>query len=48
MHYHLKKTKVRLELLTNIHMLLMVEKGIRGRMCDANNLYEQECCKSHL
>ena len=26
----LKKTKVKLDLLTDIHMLLMVEKGIRG------------------
>ena len=26
----LKKTKVKLDLLTDIHTLLMVEKGIRG------------------
>ena len=31
----LKKTKIGLELLTNIHMLLMVEKGIRGGTCQA-------------
>ena len=30
-----KKTKVNLELLTNIDMLLMVEKGIRGGICQA-------------
>ena len=29
----LKKTKVKLDLLTDIDMLLMVEKGIRGRIC---------------
>ena len=29
----LKKTKVESELLTDINMLLMVEKGIRGGMC---------------
>ena len=41
-----KKTKVELELLTDIDMLLMFEKGIRGRMCqstyrcaNANNKY---------
>ena len=30
-----KKTKVELELLTNIDILLMVEKGIRGGICQA-------------
>ena len=28
-----KKAKVKLDLLTDIDILLMVEKGIRGRMC---------------
>ena len=29
----LKKTKVKKDLLTDIDMLLMAEKGIRGRIC---------------
>ena len=32
---YLKKTWVKLELLTDIDMLLMVEEGIRGRTCQA-------------
>jgi hypothetical protein len=42
----LKKTRVKLELLTDEDMLLMIEKGIRGGMChvirhlaEANNKY---------
>ena len=31
----LKKTEVKLELLTDVDMLLMVEKGIRGGICHA-------------
>ena len=44
----LKKTKVKLDLLTDIDMLLMVEKGIRGGICHsiyqyakANNKYKE-------
>ena len=35
----LKKTKVKLDLLTDIDMLLMVEKGIRGGICHAIHRY---------
>ena len=35
----LKKTKVKLGLLTGIDVLLMVEKGIRGRICHSVYLY---------
>ena len=35
----LKKTKVKLELLTDIDMLLMVEKGTRGGVCLAVHRY---------
>ena len=45
----LKKTEVKLELLTDIDMLLMVEKGIRGGICHpihqyvkANNKYMKD------
>ena len=35
----LKKTDVKLELLTNVDILLMVEKGIRGGICHAMHRY---------
>ena len=35
----LKKTGVKLELLTDIDMLLMVEKGTRGGICQATHRY---------
>ena len=35
----LKKTEVKLELLTDVDILLRVEKGIRGGMCHAINWY---------
>ena len=34
-----KKTEIKLELLTNVDMLLMVEKGIRGGICHAIHRY---------
>ena len=49
----LKKTEVKLELLTDIDMLLMVEKGIRGGICHAiywypkaNNKYMKDYDKN--
>ena len=35
----LKKTEVELELLTDIDMLFMVEKGIRGGLCHSKHRY---------
>ena len=35
----LKKTVIRLELLTDIDVLLIVEKGTRGRICHAIHRY---------
>ena len=37
----LKKTKVKLDLLTDIDMLLMVEKGTRGGVCQAIHRYAE-------
>ena len=34
-----KETKVEIELLTDVDVLLMVEKGIRGGMCHAVHVY---------
>ena len=38
----LKKTEVKLELLTDVHMLLMVEKVIRGGICNAIHQYTKD------
>ena len=35
----LKKTKIKLNLLTDINMLLMVEKSIKGRICQITNTW---------
>ena len=35
----LKKTEVKLELLTDIDMLLVIEKCIRGEMCQSTHRY---------
>ena len=50
---HLKKTEVKLDLLTDIDMLLILEKGIRGGICHsisryakANNKYMKEYDKN--
>ena len=37
----LKKTEVKLELLTDIDMLLMVEKGIKGEICHGIHWYAE-------
>ena len=48
-----KKTKVKLDLLTDIDILLMVQKGVRGRICHsiyryakANNKYMKDYDKN--
>ena len=42
----LKKSKVELELLTNIDILLMVKKGLRGGICHAIHRYAKANNKS--
>ena len=49
----LKKTEVKLESITDYDMLLMIEKGIRGGICQAthsyakaNNKYMKNCNKN--
>ena len=51
----LEKTKVGLDLLADIHMLLKVEKGIRGGVChsvcryeEANNKYMKDYNKKRI
>ena len=41
----LKNTKVKLNLVTDIDMLIMVEKGIRGGICHATDPYAKACNK---
>ena len=41
----LKRTKIKLELLTDVDMLLMVEKGIRGGICHAIYRYVKASSK---
>ena len=36
----LKKTEVKLELLTDIDMLLMIERNINGAICQATHTYD--------
>ena len=38
----LKKTKVRLDVLTHINMLLMIEEGVRGGICHAIHQYAKD------
>ena len=37
----LKKTEVKLEMLTDVDMLLMVQNGIRGGICNTMHIYKK-------
>ena len=39
MQAYLKNTEAKLKLLTDIDTLLIIEKGIRGRMCQSTHRY---------
>ena len=41
----LKKTKVKLDLFTDINMLLLVEEGIKGRRCQSIYRYAKAMMK---
>ena len=46
----LKKTEVKLELLTNYDMLLMIENVIRGEICQTTHRYakaDNKCMKNY-
>ena len=46
----LTKTKVKLDLLTNVDMLLLVEKGTRGEICHSIDRYgkaNKKCTKDY-
>ena len=44
----LKKTEVKLELLTDYQMLLMIEEGIRGEMCQSVHRYAKANKSHHI
>ena len=47
---YLKKTEAKLELLSDYQMLLMIQEGIRGRMCQSSHRYAKannKCMKNY-
>ena len=47
MQAFLKETRVKLELLTDYDMLLMIESGIRGGMCQAIHKFIKTSIKTY-